>query len=75
MPPKPRTARKASIAKEAPKATTKQDKDFAKPSAKDAEMPPPPDPLPPAGILELEVKALSGCLRVGCFTLRNVMNI
>ncbi|KIM84681.1 hypothetical protein PILCRDRAFT_818279 [Piloderma croceum F 1598] len=63
MPPKPRAARKASIAKEASKTTVKQEKDVPKSSTKDAEMPPPPDPLPPAGILEPEINALSGCLK------------
>ena len=63
MPPKPRAARKASIAKEASKITVKQEKDVPKSSTKDAGMPPPPDPLPPAGILEPEVNALSGCLK------------
>jgi hypothetical protein len=58
MPPKPRATRKASIAKDASKAVKEE-----KASAKDAEMPPPPDPLPPPGILEPEMNALSGCLR------------
>lgn len=63
MPPKPRVTRKASIAsKDTPSVSVKVEKDATK-SDKEA-MPPPPDPLPPAGILEPEMNALTDCLKV-----------
>ena len=61
MPPKPRAPRKASINKE---SASKTEKDVVNASTKDSDMPPPPVPLPPAGILEAEINALGGCLRV-----------
>lgn len=64
MPPKPRAPRKASINKDSANNTSKTEKDVGNTSAKDSDMPPPPVPLPPAGILEPEINALGGCLKV-----------
>lgn len=64
MPPKPRAPRKASINKESASNAAKTEKDVVNASTKDSDMPPPPVPLPPAGILEAEINALGGCLRV-----------
>lgn len=62
MPPKPRPVRKVSSTtpKDAPGAHAPP-KDTTNPSTS---MPPPPDPVPPLGILEGEATALSACLQV-----------
>ncbi|KII86322.1 hypothetical protein PLICRDRAFT_43918 [Plicaturopsis crispa FD-325 SS-3] len=62
MPPRPRPRKISSaVAKDAPAASKTNGQDSA--AAKDAPMPPPPDPLPPQGILEPEMNALSTCLK------------
>ena len=63
MPPKARAPRK-SINKDPASNATRTEKDVINTSTKDSDMPPPPVPLPPSGILEAEVNALGGCFRV-----------
>ncbi|KAH9891127.1 hypothetical protein C8Q73DRAFT_792548 [Cubamyces lactineus] len=59
MAPKPRPVRKTSTASTKDASATPTAKDAAPSSS----MPPPPDPVPPLGILEGEVTALATCLQ------------